>query len=253
MTETGERKIPRRVLVTGASRGIGLAVAERLAGDGYAVGMNCVCRVAEAEKAAQRLRAAGADCAVFQADISREQDVQRLLDAFCSRFSGIPEILINNAGISLTGVLPDATDADFDRVFGVNVKGMFLLCRGVYDSMVSAKWGRIVNISSMWGEAGASCEVLYSASKSAVNGFTKALAKELAPSGVTVNAVAPGVIRTEMLSCYSEKDLEALRTETPAGRLGTPEDVADAVRYLVSEEASFVTGQILGVDGGFLL
>ena len=137
-------------------------------------------------------------------------------------------------------------------MFDVNVRSVFLCCRAVYDAMVAKKWGRIVNVSSMWGVCGASCEVLYSASKAAVIGMTKGLALELAPSGVTVNAVAPGVIKTDMLGCYDDETLEELAEQTPLGRLGTPEDVASVIAFLASEEAGFVTGQVIGANGGYI-
>ena len=239
-------------LVTGASRGIGASVAERLCRDGYAVAAVGCSHPELAENLCAKLRDAGGCAYAFRADLSREEDVTRLLASVKETFGRTPDILVNNAGIAKSGVLADMTAEDFDRMFAVNVRGMFLLCRALYDDMVRARYGRIVNVSSMWGVVGASCEVLYSASKAAVIGFSKALALELAPSGVTVNAVAPGVIRTDMLNCYDEDTLQELAEETPVGRLGTPEDIAAAVSFLVSEEASFITGQVLGANGGFI-
>lgn len=240
------------VLVTGASRGIGAACAERLAEDGYDIALVCKNSLPATKTLAGKLQKKGCHAAAFRADVSSEDEVKALFSAMEAEFGHLPDILVNNAGIALSGVLADQTAEDFDRIFGVNMRGVFLCCRAVYDSMVSNKYGRIINISSMWGVCGASCEVLYSASKAAVIGFTKALALELAPSGVTVNAVAPGVIRTDMLSCYDEETLSSLAEETPAGRLGTPEDIAAVVSFLASEGSSFVTGQVIGANGGFI-
>ncbi len=239
-------------LVTGASRGIGAAITERLSRGGYAVALVCKSNLSMAEALSDRLNTSGGDTAAFAADLSREDDVNLLFSQVRERFGRFPDVLVNNAGIAHAGVFADMTAADYDAVFDANVRGVFHTCRAVYDSMVSEKWGRIVNISSMWGVVGASCEVLYSASKAAVIGMTKGLALELAPSGVTVNAVAPGVIKTDMLSCYDEETLAALAEETPVGRLGTPEDIAAAVAFLVSDDASFITGQVLGANGGYI-
>lgn len=243
---------PRLALVTGASRGIGAACAERLAKDGFSVALVCRERLAETQALAKKLSESGCHAAAFRADIANEAEVASLFSSVEAEFGALPDVLVNNAGIALSGVLADQTVGDFDRMFAVNVRGMFLTCRAVYDAMVSKRYGRIINLSSMWGICGASCEVLYSASKAAVIGFSKALALELAPSGVTVNCVAPGVIRTDMLSCYDEDTLSALAAETPVGRLGTPADIAAAVSFLASDNASFITGQVLGANGGFI-
>ena len=243
---------PRLALITGASRGIGRAVAERLAHDGFSAALVCRNRLDDAEEAADTLRKAGCHAAAFRADVSSEPEVAALFEAIRKEFGTLPDVLVNNAGIALSGVLADQSAEDFDRIFAVNVRGMFLTCRAVYDAMVAKRYGRIINVSSMWGVCGASCEVLYSASKAAVIGFSKALALELGPSGVTVNVVAPGVIRTDMLSCYDEETLSSLAEETPLGRLGTPEDIASAVSFLASDGASFITGQVLGANGGFI-
>ena len=242
----------RLALVTGASRGIGAAAAELLSQKGMSVALVCEKNLAMAQEIADRLNAAGGDACAFAADLSEEQAVRVLFDAVRAYFGRMPDVLVNNAGIAHANVFADETNADYDRLFDVNVRSVFLCCRAVYDAMVSNKWGRIINISSMWGVCGASCEVLYSASKAAVIGLTRGLALELAPSGITVNAVAPGVIKTDMLGCYDEETLAALADETPVGRLGTPEDVAAVIAFLASEEAGFVTGQVIGANGGYI-
>ncbi len=239
-------------LVTGASRGIGAAIAKKLARDGYAVALVCKQNLDMAKTISDTLHHSGCDTAAFAADLSDEGAVENLFVRVKEHFGRMPDILVNNAGIAHAGVFADMTNADYDRLFDTNVRGVFLCSRAVYDDMVSHKWGRIVNISSMWGIIGASCEVLYSAAKAAVIGMTKGLALELAPSGVTVNAVAPGVIQTDMLSCYDADTLSALAEETPVGRLGTPEDIAAVVSFLVSEDASFITGQVIGANGGYI-
>ena len=242
----------RLAVVTGASRGIGAAAAELLSQKGYAVALVCKSKLAMAEELACRLNGMGGDACAFSADLSVESDVTALFDAITSHFGTTPDILVNNAGIAHANVLACETNADYDSLFDTNVRAVFLCCRAVYDAMVAKKWGRIINVSSMWGVTGASCEVLYSASKAAVIGLTKGLALELAPSGITVNAVAPGVIKTDMLDCYDAQTLDELVCETPVGRLGTPADVAAVIAFLASEEAGFITGQVIGANGGFV-
>ncbi|MDC0700747.1 SDR family oxidoreductase, partial [Blautia wexlerae] len=163
------------------------------------------------------------------------------------------DVLVNNAGIAQQKLFTDLTDTDWDRIFAVDVKGVFLCCQAALPHMIHEKRGAIVNISSMWGQVGASCEVHYSAAKAAVIGLTKALAKELGPSQIRVNCIAPGVIATEMNDLLGAETLEALREETPLEAIGTAEQVADAVRFLASDQASFITGQVLGVNGGMVI
>ena len=165
---------------------------------------------------------------------------------------GSADILINNAGIAQQKLFTDITDDDFTRMFDINVRGVFNCCRAALPYMIHKKHGRIINISSMWGVCGASCEVHYSASKAAVIGMTKALAKEVGPSGITVNCIAPGLIDTPMNANLSKETINELCEETPVGRIGTPEDIANAALFLASDSSSFITGQVLGVDGGFI-
>ena len=161
--------------------------------------------------------------------------------------------LVNNAGIAQQKLFTDITDGDWENMLGVHLGGTFRCCRAALPEMLRRHSGSIINISSMWGQTGGSCEVHYSAAKAGVIGLTKALAKEVAPSGITVNCIAPGVIRTRMLDGFSEDELAALAEETPAGRLGTPGDVAGAAVFLAGEDARFITGQVLGVNGGFVV
>lgn len=241
----------KSAIVTGASRGIGRAVAQELAKRGYRV---LVCYRKNSDGAADvchGIRAAGGVALPFQMDIADLSDCRRTVSKAMMEFGRI-DVLVNNAGIALSRLFTETDEAEYDRVFDVNMKGPFFLTRAAAKEMVAAGGGSIVNLSSMWGISGASGEVAYSASKAAVIGFTKALAKELAPSHIRVNAVAPGVIDTDMNACYSEDTLRMLAEKTPLGRLGTPEEIASCVCFL-AEDATFLTGQVLTADGGFLL
>lgn len=238
------------VFVTGASGEIGSAVARRFAQAGYPVALHGFRRPERAEALALELKKQGFSAAAVYGDLTEEREVRRILAEIGSALGPV-EILVNNAGIALPQqLLTDCAPEDWDRVFAADVRSAYLCARAVLPGMVSAKKGSIVNISSMWGVTGGSCEVPYSAAKAALIGFTKSLAKEVAPSGIRVNCVAPGFILTGMNAHLSPEDVEAFRLDTPLQTLGTPEDVAEAVAFLAGDAARFITGQVLCCDGG---
>lgn len=242
----------KNVLITGATGGIGSAIAEAFAQNGYNVALHTFSKPDKAKKKAEELaKNFGVRTCSVMADISRENEVLAMFEEIEKDFGKI-DILVNNAGVSLVSMLCDTSEEDFDRVMNINLKGAFLCTKEAMKNMVHNKWGRIINISSVWGNAGASCEVAYSASKAGLVGFTKALAKELAPSGITVNAVSPGLIDTKMNAHLSGDDIKELCDEIPVGRMGTPEEVANAVLFLASEGASYITAQNITVDGGWI-
>ena len=236
----------RRVLVTGGTRGIGRAVAEAFLQRGDRV-LFLYRKSAEQAEELRQLGAVGYRC-----DLS---DLSALKET-CKRIlaeEGSVQVLVNNAGIAQFSLLHEVTDEMWEAVRSVNYDAPFYLTRAFLPGMIRQKYGRILNISSMWGQVGASCEVAYSAAKAGVIGFTKALAKEVGPSGITVNCIAPGVVDTEMNAGLSGDTRKELKEETPLGRLGTPLDVAKACIFLSSEDGAFITGQVLGVNGGLVI
>ncbi len=238
----------RKVLITGASRGIGRAIAVSFAKSGDELYITCKNSEKELVALARELeKTCGTKCSPFVCDVSDPEAVRKL-------FSRIPEvdILVNNAGIAWMGLLTDMTDEDWHSVMGTNLDSLFYMCTGAIPGMVKRKCGRIINISSVWGSVGASCEVAYSASKGGVNAFTKALAKELAPSNIQVNAVSCGVIDTDMNRKHlTNEDLKDLEEEIPAGRMGDAGEVADMVLKL-AEAPFYLTGQIITIDGAWI-
>jgi len=242
----------RTAIVTGGSRGIGAATALLLARNGFRVAVGCRQNLGKARELCDRLAAEGLEAFPFQGDVSSVAEMEEMARAALDRWGQI-DLLVNNAGIAQQKLFTDITEEEWDRMFAVDVKGLYTCCRAVVPHMVRRHSGCIVNISSIWGQVGASCEVHYSAAKAAVIGFTKALAKELGPSGIRVNCVAPGVVATEMNAALDRETLDALREETPLGTIGAPEEVARAVLWLAGEGASFVTGQVIGVNGGFVI
>ncbi len=241
----------RVALVTGASRGIGRAVARKLAREGCAVGVNYHERKDKADELVAELTAAGCEALAVQADVAVRAEVDAMVARVTEAFGPI-SLLVNNAGVAGQALFQDITDELWDRYFAVNLNGMRHTIQAVLPSMIHEKAGCIVNISSIWGQHGASCEVTYSCTKHAIIGLTKSLAMELAPSGIRVNCVAPGVIDTDMVQVLGQETLRDLAAQTPLGRLGTPEDIAAAVAFLASDGAAFITGQVLTADGGFL-
>ena len=245
-------QIMKTILITGASRGIGRAIALKFASEGYSIILNYNTNEKKAKELAKIIEKMGAKCLLIKADVSNDTEVTNMVNIALKEFGKI-DVLVNNAGVALSKLLQDTTKAEIDHVFGVNSFGTINCTKAVAPHMISEKAGKIINISSIWGDVGASMETIYSASKGAVIAFTKALAKEFAPSGINVNCVCPGVIDTDMLNEYTEDEKNELIEQTPLNRLGTGDDVADAVYFLASNNASFITGQVLTIDGGFAL
>ncbi len=236
----------KNVLITGASRGIGKAIAETFAAWGYDLILTCSNTLPELQELAHKLtKRHSVSCLALQADMGKYSDVEKVFGQLSSL-----DVLINNAGISHVGLLTDMTVDEWQRIMAVNLDSLFYTSRLAIPLMLQKHEGRIINISSVWGTMGASMEVAYSASKGGVNSFTKALAKELAPSNIQVNAIACGVIDTAMNACFSPEDLDALCAEIPADRLGTPEEVAQLALQLATAP-SYMTGQIITIDGGW--
>lgn len=243
----------KTALITGASGGIGSALAVAFAQQGYAVALNYnnseekARRLADVITESYRVPALAVKC-----DVSDYTQVCNMFSVIEENFGGA-DVLLNNAGISEQSLFTDITAEQWRRMMGINLDSVFHCCKSALPYMISKKSGVIINISSMWGQTGASCEVHYSTAKAGIIGLTKALAKEVGPSGVRVNAIAPGVVMTDMMSSFSEEDVCQLKDETPLQKLGTPKNIADAAVFLASQKAEFITGQILGVNGGFVI
>ena len=241
----------KTVLVTGSSRGIGRAIAIAFAKNGYHVFLNCNHSVIEADLLRNEIEAIpGCSCDIAVGDVGNPEAVAEMFKKIYKKCDSL-DVLVNNAGISYVGLLSEMSDRDWNKVIQTNLSSAFYCSRAAIPKMVSKKAGKIINISSMWGTSGASCEVAYSASKSGMHGLTKALAKELAPSNIQVNAIACGAIDTTMNAQLSEAERLALELEIPMGRFGTPEEISEVVLQL-SDAPSYMTGQIISVDGGFI-
>lgn len=242
----------KTVVITGASKGIGAATAILFARKGYNVVINYNNSYEAAKLLTRSLSSQGYSVLDVKANVANYHETDILIKEAVYKFGSV-DVLINNAGVSHIGLITDTDHIDSDRIFDINLKGVYNCCKSVTPVMVSQKSGKIINIASMWGEVGASCEVAYSAAKAGVIGLTKALAKELAPSNITVNAISPGLIETGMNSNISVEDLTNFVEEIPLGRMGSADEIAAAAYFLASEDADYITGQVLGVNGGFVI
>lgn len=243
--------MPRKtVLVTGASRGIGKAIAVKFAKKGYNVAISCVRSKERLLQTQKEIEGFQVSCLAYMGDMGDMACCQELFSRIKTSFGGV-DVLVNNAGISYIGLLQDMSSQDWERILRVNLTSVFNCCKLAIPYMVRQKQGKIINISSVWGVTGASCEAAYSASKSGVHGLTRALAKELAPSNIQVNSIACGVIDTEMNARLDDEERSALAEEVPAGRFGEPDEAA-RLALMLADAPAYLTGQIIGLDGGFL-
>lgn len=243
----------KTVLITGAAKGIGRAAAIAFAKAGYNVAVHYNTSRQAADQLAQIIwESYSVGTLAVQADVTDPAQVQAMTEAVKLHFGSI-DVLVNNGGIAQQKLFTDITTEDWNRMLAVNLSGAFYCCKAVLPDMISRKAGSVINISSMWGQVGASCEVHYSAAKAGVIGLTKALAKEVAPSQIRVNCIAPGVVNTDMMQGFSDDDLQTLKEETPLGRIGTPKEIADTAVFLASGKAAFITGQVIGVNGGMVI
>lgn len=237
-------------LITGASRGIGREIALSLAHHGYDCVITCLCRQDELSHVCEEIAALGAACVPFIGDMGNWEDCCRLFDKINTRFGRL-DVLVNNAGISYIGLLQDMSPDEWAHILHTNLSSSFYCSKLAIPLMLKEKSGNILNISSVWGNVGASCEAAYSATKGGINALTKALAKELAPSGIRVNAIACGVIDTEMNHCFSDEERKALQDEIPMGRFGTPNEVGEFACSIITH-APYLTGQVITYDGGWI-
>lgn len=242
----------RVAIVTGGASGIGEAIVRALCRDGFSVAINYNRSEARALALASELSVNGSKVIAVKADVSSADEVNNMAETV-KALLGAPNVLVNNAGIAQQKLFTDITDEDWSRMIGVNLTGAFNACRAVLPFMIHEKKGKIINISSMWGQVGASCEVHYSAAKAGLIGLTKALAQETAPSGITVNCVAPGAVKTNMMASFSKEDIDALCEEIPLGRLGESNEIAETVAFLASDKADYITGQVIAVNGGMVI
>lgn len=242
----------KNVLITGASRGIGRAIAIAFSKAGYNIGINYINDDKAAKETLNLILSNNVDADIFKYDISNPKSAKELSNAFINRFGKI-DVLVNNAGIALNKTLSETLDKEWERVINTNLSSVFYLSKSLLPYFINQQSGSIINISSVWGEVGASCEVAYSASKAGLIGFSKALAKELAPSGIRVNSISPGVIETDMNSNLTPDDINALREEILLGKIGKPENIADVVVFLASDKAEYITGVDISVNGGFYI
>ena len=240
----------KSAIITGASRGIGAAAAEQFARGGFDLALSCIHSKEKLDALAKSLRSRyGVSCLTYMGDMGQEFDAADFI-AYAAEAFGAPSVLVNNAGISKIGLLSDTSLSDWEEIMRTNVTSVFLCTKAVLPYMLHEKSGSIINVSSVWGSVGASCEAAYSASKGAVDAFTKAMAKELAPSGIAVNAAAFGAFDTDMNSHFSKDELAAIAEEIPSSRLGTPKEAAQLI-YSIAMQPPYLTGQVIRMDGGW--
>ena len=233
------------VLITGASRGIGRDIAEKLAQKGYQV----IANYNRSEEKAKELKSKYANIDIYKADVSKREEVHNMIKSILEKYKKI-DVLINNAGISLTGLFTDVTDKEWNKIINNDLYSVFCTTQEVLTNMIMRKEGCIINISSIWGIVGSSCESIYSVAKAGVDGMTKSLAKELGPSNIRVNSIAPGIIDTEMNNCYSAEEIEAIKEEIPLERIGKKGDISKCIEWLIEDE--YTTGQIISINGGWV-
>lgn len=238
----------KTIIITGGSRGIGAAIVKELASSGYNVVLNYNKSEEAAKNIQKELKEININIEIFKADVSKRDEVKELIKFTLEKYKNI-DVLINNAGIDQIKPFTDITDEDWNKIMEVNLNAVFYCTQEVLENMIHNKRGCIINISSIWGQEGASCEVHYSSSKAAVDGLTKALAKELGPSNIRVNAIAPGLVDTNMNKNISKEDIEEIKKEIPLGRMAKPEEIAKSVKWLIEDE--YVSGQIISVNGGW--
>lgn len=240
----------KTVIVTGGSRGIGKCIVENLAKEGYNVLLNYNKSEQQAKNIQENLRQEGYFVEIFKADVSKREEVKKMMEFALEKF-GFVDVLINNAGIAKIQLFTDVTDEEWEEIINTNLKSVFLTTQEILPSMINRKKGSIINISSIWGLIGASCESVYAASKAGIDALTKSLAKELGPSNIRVNSIAPGIIDTDMNSKIDEDIKRQLIEETPLGKIGKPMDIYKCVRWLIEDE--FTTGQIISPNGGYVI
>lgn len=240
----------KNVIVTGGSRGIGKCIVENLAREGYNVLLNYNKSEKQAKKIQNDLKEEGFLIEIFKADVSKKEEVKKMIEFAISKWERI-DILVNNAGIAKLQMFQDVTEEDWNEVIDTNLKSAFYMCQEVVPNMIHNKCGCIINISSIWGIVGASCETVYSISKAGIDALTKSLAKELGPSNIRVNSIAPGVINTDMNSKLDEHIIKQIKSETPLEKIGKPIDIFRCVKWLIDDE--FTTGQVISVNGGYII
>lgn len=240
----------KTVIVTGGSRGIGAAIVKELAKENHQVVLNYNHSEEAAKQIQQELKEQGIHIEIFKADVSKREEVKKLIAFTLKKFKKI-DVLINNAGIDQILPFMDIKDKDWNKMIQTNLNSVFYCCQEALENMIHYKKGCIINISSIWGQTGSSCEVHYSASKAAIEGLTKALAKEMGQSNIRINAVAPGIVETDMNKDIAVEEIEELKKEIPLGRIAKPEDITKSIKWLIEDE--YVTGQIIGVNGGWYI